>query len=288
MRTITKVSLICIVVTSLAVSAGVPADATDEATREQLVALKKLCDEGLVGPEVCKEKQREILRLAPRALGPPARAFSPSPRGATGPTPSSEDSLGSARPGTDAKQRSLSGAPPQNAAASAERVHESPLGFRMRLSPRWLRAGPQETQRGFALVKDQIGSNPDAKRAWERVSANVEIYLSAGAQMSVQARDGAVPENASDGAAVCQQLSSAIAKLTSRPVTMHECGLRTVAGVPMFYVDHDGVGNGTRTMQFWLEKEPTKLLQFTLNSKDDNVDSRRKELTDIVASVRWP
>jgi hypothetical protein len=60
------------------------------------------------------------------------------------------------------------------------------------------------------------------------------------------------------------------------------------AGATMFYVEHDGVVNGMRTMQFWLERSPTKVLQFTLNCKDGNVDARRQELADIVASVRWP
>jgi hypothetical protein len=143
-------------------------------------------------------------------------------------------------------------------------------------------------RKGFALVKTRIGSNPEAQRAWERISDNVEIYIRDGEHMGIQARDGAVPQNEADGSTVCQHLSNMIAKMTSRPLAMHECGLRTVAGTTMFYVDHDGLVNGMRTMQFWLEKGPAKVLQFTLNCKDANVDARRKELTDIVASLRWP
>ena len=254
MRAVTKVSLVCIAVTSLAVSAGVPADATDEATRDQLVALKKLCDEGLVSPDVCKEKQRELLGLTPRASEPPARGAAPSPRGATRAAPSSEDALGarSPRKGREAKE------PVRRAAGDrdgiAERVHESPLGFRMRLSVSMAPRRPRRDPAGLCAAENQIGSNPEAKRAWERVIRQRGDLHQRWRAYGIQARDGAVPQNASDGATVCQQLSSAIAKLTSRPVTMHECGLRTVAGVPIFYVDHDGVGNGTRTMQFWLEK----------------------------------
>src|SRR5262245_62588799 len=83
MRAVTTVSLVSIVAASLVVGAGAQADATDEVTREQLVALKKLCDEGLLSPDVCKEKQRELLGLPPRVSGPPARGSTPSPRGAT-------------------------------------------------------------------------------------------------------------------------------------------------------------------------------------------------------------
>ena len=181
----------------------------------------------------------------------------------------------------------MSAASPESAEASAERVDESPLGFRMRLSARWRRASPQDMQKGFAMVKAQMGSNPEAKRAWERVSDNVEIYIRDGEHMGIQMRDGAVPQNAADAATVCQLLSSTIAKMTSRPLTMHECGLRTIAGMTTFYVDHDGLVNGMRTMQFWLAKAPARVLQFTLNCKDENVDMRRMEVTDIVASVRW-
>jgi hypothetical protein len=157
----------------------------------------------------------------------------------------------------------------------------------MRLSTRWHRAGAQEVQKGLALMKSKIGSNPEAQQAWERLSENVEIYIGDGEQMSIQARAGGLPQNASDSETVCQQLSSTIAKLTSRPLTMHECGLRTVAGVTVLYVDYDGYVSGMRTMQFWLEKAPAQVLQFTLNCKDENVNTRKQELTDIVASVRW-
>jgi hypothetical protein len=40
-------------------------------------------------------------------------------------------------------------------------------------------------------------------------------------------------------------------------------------------------------VQVWLEKEAGQVLQFTMNCKDENVPLRRKELNDIVASVRW-
>ncbi len=289
MRAVRTVSLAWLVAASLVVSAGVQAQAqvTDEGTREQLAALKKLCDEGVVSPDVCKEKQRELLGLTPKISGSAARGSAPSPRGGTRAAPSAQDSSGPVRPEQEATERSRSAAPSENAETLAERVHEGPLGFRMRLSARWRRASPQETQKGFALVKNQLEDNPEAKRAWERVSNNVEIYIRDGEHLGIQARDGAVPQNAADGATVCQQLSSIAAKVTSRPLATHECGLRTGAGATVFYVEQDGVAKGRRTMQVWLERSPTKVLQFTLNLKNENVEARRKELTDIVASVRW-
>src|SRR5262245_22035495 len=114
MRAVTTVSLVCIVASSLVVSAGARADATDEVARDQLVALKKLRDEGLVSPDVCKEKQRELLGLRPHASSPPTPGSTPAPRATARVATSSEDALGPTRPAKDAKERNLSAPRPEN------------------------------------------------------------------------------------------------------------------------------------------------------------------------------
>ena len=88
-------------------------------------------------------------------------------------------------------------------------------------------------------------------------------------------------------ARVCQTLASTLSRVAKRPLTTHECGLVEVAGVTTLVVDQEALVAGRRTVQVWLEKEAGQVLQFTMNCKDENVTLRRKELNDIVASVRW-
>lgn len=276
-----------LVLLSLVLCSVVRADVTDEATREQLAALKVLCDQGLVSPEVCTEKQREILGLTPRMSGPPARGSAPAVRGSAPAAKRPKDAPGLARPGKDAMESGPAATPPEGKDALPPGVRESSLGFRMHLPAEWVLIGQQEMRKGFALLANKVAANPEAKRAWERFGDSAEVYLKDGEQITIQARAGTVPRDAASGQRLCQTLADSMTKLAARPLTTYECGPIEVAGRATFYVEHEALVGGMRTMQFWLEKEPGNILQFTLNCKGENIDIRRKELRDIIASVRW-
>ena len=149
------------------------------------------------------------------------------------------------------------------------------------------REGDRPCYSPLALLAGKVAANPEAKRAWERFGDNAEVYLKDGEQITIQARAGTVPRDAANGQRLCQTLADSMAKLAGRQLTTYECGPIEVAGLATFYVDHEALVGGMRTMQFWLEKEPGNMLQFTLNCKGENVDIRRQELRDIIASVRW-
>ena len=55
-------AVLCIVAPYLTAHAQ---QALDEGVRVELQRLKELCDQRLIEPDVCKEKQREILGLPP-------------------------------------------------------------------------------------------------------------------------------------------------------------------------------------------------------------------------------
>ena len=86
MRRVIRSSVgVMMVVGLVVVCSGAGADPTGETTRAQLAALKELCDKGLVSPEICAEKQRDILGLTPRMSAPPQPAGGPRVRaGAAG------------------------------------------------------------------------------------------------------------------------------------------------------------------------------------------------------------
>jgi hypothetical protein len=288
MGRVTRASVGGMVALSLVMCSGAGADVTDERIRAQLTALKELCDKGLISPEVCAEKQRDILGLTPRMSTPPARAGGPRLRGGPPAAPRAKDARGPASPAPGAKPSAPLPAPGGSADAPSGGLRESALGFRMSLPDGWTRVSSEDMRKGFAQLADQVADNPEARRVWERLVDSAEVYMREGEQLTVQSRAGTVPRNAADSEKLCQTLKGTLARLpSSKPLTTYECRLLEIGGVTTLFVDQQGLAAGTRTMQIWLEREPGKVLQFALSFKDDNVEPRRKELTDIVASVRW-
>jgi membrane-associated protease RseP (regulator of RpoE activity) len=73
MLVIRTLSRLLAVLAATMLGVSVHAQEIDDKTKEQLRQLKEVCDEGLVSPEVCKEKQRNILGL-PQAAATPGEA----------------------------------------------------------------------------------------------------------------------------------------------------------------------------------------------------------------------
>lgn len=238
----------------LAIAGVARADALDETTRQRLIALKKLCDEGLVSPDVCQEKQREILGLSRSSASPPRRSAPPPA----------------------AKESSL----------PAE-VHKSPLGFRMRLPAGWVAVRPQELQQRLALLRTRIGGGAEAPRVPDLLGGDAEVFMKDGDHLAVLAAVDQVPPTATDAEDLCQQVSTLGAKLANRPLRTHECAVREVAGVRAFHIDQDAVIEGRRTLQILLDAGPGKRLRFTVTCRAAHVDARRNELSQVVASVTW-
>lgn len=157
----------------------------------------------------------------------------------------------------------------------------------MSLPDGWTSISSKDMRKGFAALADQMADSPETKRVWERLVDKAEVYMREGEQLTVQARAGTVPQSAAEGQTLCQTLAGTLSQVAKRPLTTHECGLVKVAGVTTLFIDQEALVAGRRTVQVWLEKEAGQMLQFTMNCKDENVTLRRKELSDIVASVRW-
>ena len=157
----------------------------------------------------------------------------------------------------------------------------------MSLPDGWTSVSSKDMRKGFALLTDQVADSPETRRVWERLVDNAEVYVKGGEQLTVQARAGTVPRSAADGQTLCQTLAGTLSQAAKRPLATHECGLVEVAGATALVIDQEALVAGRRTVQIWLEKEGGTVLQFTMNCKDENVTLRRKELNDIVASVRW-
>jgi hypothetical protein len=237
-----------------AIAAATRADVLDETTRQRLIALKKLCDDGLVSPEVCQETQREILGLSRGSASSPRRSAS---------------------------------APAGREISLPAQMHESPLGFRMRLPAGWVAVRPQELQRRLALLRTRIGDGAEARRATDLLGGDAEVFMKDGDSLAVLAAVDPAPLTAADTEDLCRQISTLGAKLAGRPLRTHECAVREVAGGRTFHIDQDAVIEGRRVLQVLLDTGPGKRLRFTVTCRAANVDARRSELSEVVASVTW-
>jgi hypothetical protein len=165
-------------------------------------------------------------------------------------------------------------------------MHESPLGFRVRLPDGWVALRPQELQKRMAALRTRIG-DAEAGRVQELLGPDAEVFVKDGDQMAMHAATDVMPRTAAGVEDLCRHISAWGAKLTARPLQTYECGLRQIAGVNALYIDQDAVIEGRRTLQVLLDAGPGRRLRVTITCRTGNVDARKTELNEVAASVTW-
>ncbi len=238
----------------------------NESVREQLVAVHGLCDEGLVSPEVCKDKERAILGLLPKGMEPTMQATS--------------DPV--TTPVTTAKPR------------VTEYYH--PLGFHVKLPIGWQVLDPTKASEALenlrGRIKDRIPDDANADNVLRllenRIKSGTTRLLQNGEDsINIQKNYVALPANAIASQKYCERLSLRMSASANGPLSMYDCGLRKLGEFPAFYMDHDARQAGMRTIQVWLEKTTGETIVFMMNCKNINLETRRKEFKTIITSMRW-
>lgn len=245
-------TLVAACVAASAAHALTPKDETQHALAE----LKRLCDDGLVSPPVCLEKQREILGL-----------------------PASGD-------GRQPKPGATKGAAPIDGGTP----YESALGFRIVLPPGWRAVDSAQLQGGFDLLRSRAAGNPDAARVVERLEqqaaqANAEVFSNGQDTVRITRSEFQLPADEEQVARFCDRLARNTEQLAARPLTTYACGPRTVGSTQAFYLERDALLPGTRTMQFWLPQASGRSLQVVLSCREGHADPRRQELEAMVGTL---
>ena len=174
----------------------------------------------------------------------------------------------------------------------------SAFGFSVNLPDYWL-----------IMSKEELKDNPDLfnfeqnafknidKAVFEQTkkmisSGDVEIYFNEKASdatfadnVNVTKRIGRLPKSASESEKVCKELPAALSKLFGRTINSYECTLRYIGGMNMFYMEFDGVIQGTRSLQYQIAKSPSVLIVFTATCKNERLETMKREFEDIVSSV---
>jgi hypothetical protein len=243
----------------------------DDGTVDQLRRLKRLCDDGLVSPEICQEKQRILLGLGARHISSPSSGASPSSSLAVKPSP--------------------------RAAEGSRSESQHPLGFSVSLPPGWTQVTSEELKAGREVLQKQLADEPIAKDFLKLLEAlNLSdaggYFRNDGDTLYIRRLPGVAPISPGSAEKTCQALSGRLSAMHrtggGRAPVLHDCGLRQVASLPALYMEQDGARNGTRVIQLWVGKPPAETFQFILNCKPEHLAARRSELEAIVMGIQGP
>ncbi len=260
-----SLGLMVLAVTTLCVS--VDAQEIDDSTKEQLRQLKDICDDGLVSPEVCKEKQRHILGL----------------RGSSESVLESLQQLPS--------QLSPSGVQPHPSTTDRlEAGAQSPRRITVTLPPGWIQLGIEGVQTGHEARPQRLGEQTEAQGQPKLVGASTDSAAGAhfhndGDILLISRFLHALTLDPAGAEKTCKLLSDRTS--SGQSSALLDCGIRQIGGFPTMYVEKDGLRDEVRVIQLWVAKSPKETFQLFLQCKTEHLATRKKELEGIVASVQW-
>lgn len=257
-------SLVTVVILMLCVSTK--AQSIDSTTEEQLRLLLKLCNNDLITPEMCREKQRAILGLQTTTKSTEALPTALIERHT-----STTDRLES----------------------DASEPHA--LDVKLKLPPGWIQVTAEEVQIRRETLMKKLASNPDAKNLLKHLesssnSAANRYFHNDGDTLQIGRL--ALTFDSANSEKICQSLSGqvlATGKISDKQnaaLPLPDCGIRQVGGSPALYVEKHSVRDDTRVIQLLVAKSVGETLQFILRCKTERVNMRKRELEQIVASIQ--
>lgn len=182
---------------------------------------------------------------------------------------------------------------------SSAETYNSPFGFSIDIPSHWLIMSKQEIKDNPDLFNFEAKEFKKVNKAmFEQVkkqvlSGNIEFYFNQNTSdyvfsdnINVYKRVGRLPRTVAEMDKICKQLPNQLSKLFGKPVTVYECGFRKVAGTNAYYADFDGVGNGTRSIQYQVPKSSSVTIVLTATFKNQSLGIIRKEFEDMMASFK--
>ena len=180
--------------------------------------------------------------------------------------------------------------------ASAD-TYYSTLGFSIDIPSHWLIMSRQEVKDNPDLFNFEAKVFKKANKAMleqvkkQVLSGDVEIYFNQNTSDSFLADNinvyktvGRLPGNVAEMDKICKQLPNLLSKAYGRPVTVYECGFREVGGTNAYYVDFDGVVDGTRSIQYQVPKSSSVTIVLTATCKKQSLEIIRREFEDMMSS----
>lgn len=268
-----SLSLLFVVFAATMIAVPVHAQEITENTKEQLRQLKMVCDEGLVSPEVCKEKQRAILGL----------------RISDGSLPTNPSLITTRRP--------VPGNPHVTVAANGEIETRPPRRIRVSLPSGWSPFSAEKLRAGReALMKrlEQLKGDPKVKGLQKYLavstdSASQASFHNDGDFLQIVHLSPSLVLEPNHMERACQTMFDQAEAMDSdgQSPELLDCGLRQMGTFQTLYVEKNSTRDGARMIELWVAKSPEETFHFLLRCKADHTATRTKELEDIISSVQW-
>ena len=177
--------------------------------------------------------------------------------------------------------------------------YQSSFGFTVNIPEHWLVLTRQELRDNpdvFDFDKKQFG-NIDKnllKDVISRIeSGSVEIYYNQETSDNVFSDNinvvktiGRIPENEGELREVCSLLPGQLSSAFGKEVKVHRCGLKKVNKLDSLFLEFDGVVEGTRNIQYQIQKSSSISIVITATCKNTTLETMRNQFEDIVYSIK--
>lgn len=187
------------------------------------------------------------------------------------------------------------------ASASKAGDYRSGFGFGITVPDAYLVLTADEVAHNAELFlededDDAYGAIPSALRreVFQRVQdGEIEIfYRTEGVDfdfvdnVNVMVQRALIPTTEDQLAEVCRILPGEFSRMFGRPVGLDECEIRAVAGRRSLYLAFDGALDGTKTLQYQVQRRDGETLILTATAKTANIPRMVGEFEAMVASIR--
>ena len=177
--------------------------------------------------------------------------------------------------------------------------YKSSFGFTVDIPEHWL-----------VLTKEELKENPDLfdfdKKRFGNVDKNllknidsqiksgqVEFYFNQKTSDSSFADNinvikdiGKIPENNTQLRELCNLVPKQLSSYFGRKIRVYECKLVDINNLKSLFLEFDGVTEGTRSIQYQIQKSPSVKIIITATCKNSVLDTIRKEFNRIVLSIK--
>jgi hypothetical protein len=160
------------------------------------------------------------------------------------------------------------------------------------------------------LTREELKENPDLfdfdKKSFGNIDKNllkniesqiksgqVEFYFNQNTSdssfadnINVIKQIGKIPENNTQLREVCNSAPKQLSSYFGREIKVYQCKLVNINNLKSLLLEFDGALEGTRNIQYQIEKSPSVQILITGTCKNSVLDTIRKELNRIVLSIK--
>jgi len=177
--------------------------------------------------------------------------------------------------------------------------YQSSFSFTVDIPEHWLVLTSQELKENpdlFDFDKKEFG-NVDKNLLKDVVnkvkSGQAEVYFnqktsdsSFSENINVIKQIGKIPGNNTQLREVCNLLPKQLSSYFGRKIKLYQCKLVDINNLKSLFLEFDGVIEGTRSIQYQIQKSPSVQIIITATCKNSVLDTIRKEFDRIILSIK--